>query len=895
MARKTLYLVDGPNMVFRAHYAIRALSNSRGEPTNALFGFASMMIQLIETHRPDYMAIAWDPPGDVFRNERFPAYKATRSETPEDLKKQFPRFPDLIAALGLRRILVDRFEADDVIGTLCARHRDEVDITIVSGDKDMMQLVDHDGHVTILDTMKDLRAGPAEVKQRWGVPPERIIDMLALMGDSSDNIPGVSGIGEKGAADLINMFGGIDEIFARKAEITGRNRKPMLAEGAEASARLSYELATIKVDVPFDDRLADLAVHFPPPDRKPITALLKDLEFHRMLSKFGGEMEGVSRDHYRCVLDEASFEELLAELRAAPILSLDTETTSILPTRADLVGMSFCAHAERAWYLPLGHTGAGSEQQLPREGVLERLRPILSDPARQLVGQHHKYDLIVLERAGLRLSPLGFDTMLGDYLLNPTRRTHDLDGLAMTWLEHKMIPYEETTKAYGGAFAPVPIDIATRYAAEDAHIAWLLREKMVPELERQGLTSLLVDLEQPLVPVLAGMERAGIGLDAEALLRYSGELEVDIRAAEARCWDLAGEQFNTASPKQLATILFEKLGLPVVKKTKTGPSTDADVLEELAAEHDLPAAILRFRTLSKLKSTYVDALPAAVDPATGRVHTSYHQAVAATGRLSSTDPNLQNIPIRTSEGRRIRAAFVARPGYTFLSADYSQIELRVLAHLCGGQGGFARAFAENKDVHRVTAAEIFDVHEQLVTSEMRRTAKAINFGLVYGQTAHGLSRALRVPQKAAKAYIERYKARYPEIDGYMARTVAFAEAHGWVETILHRRRQIPDLDSPQFTIREAARRTAINTPVQGSAADLIKLAMLRVDRGLKEELPDCTMLLQVHDELVFEVPQARAGEATDRIRSWMQDVHTLLVPLVVDVGQGPNWDAAHGG
>jgi DNA polymerase-1 len=890
--RPTLYLVDGPNIAFRAHYAIRGLTNSKGFATGALFGYCAMLFKLLKEEQPDYLVLCWDPKGGTFRNDLYPDYKGTRPDMPDELRAQLGFFPKVAEAFGISHIVVPRYEADDVIGTLTERFKDRCDVTIVTGDKDMMQLVD-EGRVWLLDTMKDQRIGPKEVVDKWGVPPERIIDILALMGDTSDNIPGVAGIGQKGAATLIQDYGSMEEAFLHAEEVKGRNRKPLLADGAREQAALSYELATIALDVPLDLDLPDLTYDFPPTDRAKVQELFQELEFHRFLTELGGEMQNLDTGHARLVTDETTLRELVMALRDAPVISIDTETTSLDPNRADLVGLSFCVDDDEAWYVPVGHTGPGSEDQLPRDRVLTRLRALLENPTKRFLGQHLKYDRVVLLRAGIALGPGGGDTMIASYLLNPGRQSHKLDGLALTWLRHKMISYEDATKDTDGLFAPVPVDEAAAYAAEDAQVVWRIHHQMLEQLDSSGLRPLYDDVEVPLVRVLADMERRGIRLDGAQLEAYSEELAAGIAEAEALCHQLAGREFNTASPVQLREILFEELGLPVVKKTKTGASTDASVLEELATLHELPAAILRYRTLAKLKSTYVDALPPMINPDTGRVHTHYGQTVAATGRLSSQDPNLQNIPIRTAEGRRIRAAFVPEPGHVFLSCDYSQVELRVLAHLCGGEGGFARAFARGEDVHRATAADVFDVAPEDVTADMRRTAKAINFGLVYGQSDFGLGRALHIPRKEAAAYIETYWKKYPEVEHYVESTVAYAKEHGYVTTLLGRRRPVTDLTSNNFNQRQQARRVAINTPVQGSAADIIKVAMIRVDRMLQDSFPTARMLLQVHDELVFEVPEALVDSERERVVREMESAVDLSVALKVDWGTGHNWDEAH--
>ena len=639
--------------------------------------------------------------------------------------------------------------------------------------------------------------------------------------------------------------------------------------------------------------LDEFKLVFPPAERGPVRDLFGALEFQRFLKDFGGEMKTLSDEQYRCVTTDREFRELIQALRAAELIAIDTETTSVEANRADLVGLSFCVDAERAWYVPVAHTGEGHEEQLPRERVLLYLKGILENPKKRFVGQNLKYDITVLGRAGIRLVGVAGDTLIASYLLNPGRRSHKLDGLALTWLQHKMVSYEEATQDTAGDFAAVGLEQAAVYAAEDAHVALLLHDKMEPALKEAGLTPLYSDVEIPLVSVLSRMERSGVLVDREALEAYSEELGAQIAEAEEATWRHAGRKFNSASPKQLAEILFGELGLPVIKKTKTGPSTDASVLEELASRHELPEAILRFRMLSKLKSTYVDALPPLIHPETGRIHTSFKQTVAATGRLSSQHPNLQNIPIKNKEGRRVRAAFIPADGFALLSADYSQVELRVLAHLCGGEGGFARAFEQGLDVHSMTAADVFEVMAPLVTPQMRRTAKAINFGLIYGQTDYGLARTLRISRKKAAKYIERYKARYPEVDRYMGETVSFAREHGFVRTVLGRRRPITDLSSNNYNQREAAKRTAINTPVQGSAADIIKLAMLAIDEVLEREFPESRMIMQVHDELVFEVPKEQVDRLQARVVQEMERAYPLSVPLVVDAQVGSNWDEAH--
>ena len=893
--RPTLYLVDGPNIAFRAHYApMAALTNSRGFPTKALFGYCAQLLRLIREHRPSLLVLCWDPRGDsTFRNELYPDYKGTRPDMPDELRAQMDRFPDVADALGLCHIVVPGYEADDVMGTLAVKYKATHDVTIVSGDKDLMQLVDDEGRVTLLDTMKDQRIGPDQVVERWGVPPERIVDMLALMGDTSDNIPGVARIGAKGAAQLVQQFESLDAVFAGAEEVKGRNRKPLLAEGAKESAFLSQDLATIRLDVDVPLTPADMELRFPPQDPGPVTKLFQELEFHRFLDELGGEMRSLSGERYELVTDLKGLRALIEALREQDEISLDVLASSQDGNRADLLGLAFCVDDKQAWYLPLAHTGAGADAQVPVERAILYLRSILESPARRFVGGNLQFATTVLARHGVRLGAPGADSSVASFLLNSERKTHDLPGLALTWLRHKMVPPGEALQSVGGDLAALAPADALRFAAEGAHVARRLRPHLDKAIDEGGLGRVYREVDLPLVPVLSRLQQNGIRLDVERLAVIREDLAVRAAAAEQETWEHAGREFNSSSPKQLAVILFEELGLPVTKKTKTGPSTDASVLEELADQHPLPAAILRYRSLTKLLSTYVDALPPLVHPDTGRIHTHYSQTVAATGRLSSKDPNLQNIPIRTAEGRRIREAFVPDEGHVLLSADYSQVELRVMAHLCGGEGGFARAFAADQDVHRTTAAEVFDVAPALVTSAMRSTAKAVNFGLIYGQTDFGLSRSLHISRSEARDYIARFKERFPEVDRYMEETVAGAKANRFVRTVTGRRRPVADLTSSNYNHRQAARRVAINTPVQGSAADIIKLAMLKVDRALLRDFPDVRILLQVHDELVFEVPTAQVDRLRERVVEEMESAYPLRVPLRVDTGVGHNWDEAH--
>jgi len=885
--RKKLYLIDGPNMAFRAFFSVRGMSNSRGLPTNALFGFSGMLLKLIRTETPDYLGIVWDPRGGTFRQEIFPEYKGTRPDMPESLSEQMPWFRKIAETLDIPFLVEDGFEADDVMGTLARRFSPAVDVVLVSSDKDLMQLVG-DG-VSMLDTMKDRRIGLNEVFEKFGCSPDLVPDALALIGDSSDNIPGVRGIGEKGAKKLLSQYDGLDAIYAEIDTITPPGIQKKLAAGKE-QAYLSRKLATIRRDVPVEIELGQLTLFWPPAEG-PARELFSELEFRSLLKEFGGDMQEVDRSGYLLITREGQLEDVLSEIATAQRIALDTETTGLDAMRAGLVGLSLCWDRNSACYIPVGHEGLDSLKQLDWETTKARLGPILSAREKVLTGQNLKYDLKVLRRHGLKIDSIGGDTLVADALIEPDRRSHRLDDIALVHLGHKMLSFSDTI-GDRDSFAMVDLEQARDYAAEDAHVAYLLDEKLHQRLHQEGLWNLYSEVEIPLVGVLTRMEFEGILLDREQLELLSEELGAGIAEAQARCFELAGHSFNVSSVKQLRTVLFEELKLPVVRSTKTGPSTNEAVLNELAEVHPLPEAILAYRSLLKLKNTYADPLPGMIHPETGRIHTHFSQTTTATGRLSSTDPNLQNIPIRTEIGRRIRKAFIAPEGRILISADYSQVELRVLAHLCGGTGGFARAFAEGRDVHTQTAAELLGIPPDMVSREQRSLAKAVNFGIIYGQSAYGLARSQRISRAEAREYIEKYKERFPEIDQFKRSTLEFARERGYVETILGRRRPV-DLQGGNFSQRSAAERVAVNTPVQGSAADIIKKAMIAVDSRLRREFPGQKMLLQVHDELVLEVDEGVADRVSDMLREEMVGAIELEVPLVVEIGKGPNWDEAH--
>jgi DNA polymerase-1 len=845
-----------------------------------------MLLKLIRDENPDYLAITWDPKGGSFRDRVFPDYKGTRTEMPDALRAQMPHFSRIAEAFGVPFLCIDDFEADDIMGTLARRHEPDLDVVLVTSDKDLMQLVSKG--VTLYDSMKDRRISFPEVEEKFGCAPERVPDALGIWGDSSDNIPGVKGIGEKGVKALLAKWEGLDDIYEHIEEIAPPGARTKL-ENDRDNAYLSRDLATIRTDAPVDVGLDDLFLDFPPPEDR-AQELFAELEFRTLLKQFGGEMATIDRGAYRLVTTDEELDELRSELVAAGRFALDTETTSLDALRADLVGLSFCADDKVAWYVPVAH--AILEPQLEWETVRSVLAPLIEDPDIGVTGQHLKYDLKVLARHGVDLAGIDGDTLIADYLLSPDRRSHKLDDLALVHLSHRMIPYDEVA-GDKNTFAEVGLEAALDYAAEDAHVTWLLDAKLGPMLEEGDLAQLYRALELPLIPVLARMETNGIEVDRSILEALSDELAVGVAEAEAQCHELAGKEFNIGSVKQLREILFDKLDLPVIRKTKTGPSTNEAVLSELALQHPLPRAILDYRSLVKLKNTYVDPLPGLVNPETGRIHTHFSQTTAATGRLASTDPNMQNIPVRTKEGRRIRNAFVAPQGRVLLAADYSQVELRILAHLCGGAGGFADAFARGADVHAETAAGLFDLPPDEVTREQRTIAKAVNFGIVYGQSAFGLAQTQRISRAEAAEYIKRYKESFPEIEDYRQRTLEAAAENGFVETLLGRRRPVPDLASGNFAARAAAERVAINTPVQGSAADLIKKAMLAVDRRLRTEFPGQLLLLQVHDELLLEVDEDRADDVGSMVQEEMSSAMELSVPLVVDLGTGKNWEEAH--
>ena len=893
---RPLILVDGSSYLYRAFHALPSLSNNAGEPTGAIYGVANMLRRLIKDYHPQRMAVVFDAKGKTFRDALYAEYKAQRPPMPDELSAQVGPLKELIQAMGIPVIEVPGVEADDVIGTLAEQAKARGwPVVISTGDKDMAQLVDEG--VTLVNTMDDTRLDIDGVKEKFGVPPERIVDLLALMGDKSDNIPGVEGVGPKTAARWLAQYGSLEGVMAHAEQIKGKAGERLRA--ALDILPLSYELATIRRDVDVGVDLDELRLR--EPDVQRLRGLLEHFDFRSWLKELreAGRQAGEARESsgdYELILDRARMDDWLERLRSAELFAFDTETTSLDYMAAEVVGMSFAVAEGEAAYLPFAHRYPGAPEQLPREEVLEAFRALLEDPERAQLGHNLKYDCSVLANHGVALRGIAHDTMLESYVLNSTASRHDLDTLCEKYLHHATIHYEDVAGkgARQLSFDQVPLEQAAPYAAEDADMALRLHHHFWPQLESAAAQQALYrSIEIPLVPVLSQIERNGVMVDPERLARQSAELAQRMKEIEAQVHEMAGEVFNLNSPKQLQRLLFETLGLPVVRRTPKGqPSTAEDVLQELAADYPLPRLVLEYRSLSKLKSTYTDKLPELINPRTGRVHTSYQQAVASTGRLSSTDPNLQNIPIRTEEGRRIRQAFVAPPGSLILAADYSQIELRIMAHLSGDEG-LRRAFREGRDIHRATAAEVFAVPLEAVTAEQRRAAKAINFGLIYGMSAFGLARQLGVDRGAAQAYIDLYFARYPGVKAYMERIREQARQTGYVETLYGRRLYLPEIRSRNAQRRQYAERTAINAPMQGSAADIIKRAMIGVHAWMEAQPVGARMIMQVHDELVFEVPEAHLEAFRAQVVSRMAAAAELAVPLEVEAGSGRNWDEAH--
>ncbi|MDX7542441.1 DNA polymerase I [Serratia marcescens] len=929
IAKNPLILVDGSSYLYRAYHAFPPLTNSAGEPTGAMYGVLNMLRSLLLQYQPSHVAVVFDAKGKTFRDDLFAEYKSHRPPMPDDLRAQIEPLHSMVKAMGLPLLVTPGVEADDVIGTLALEAEKAGHAVLIStGDKDMAQLVTP--NVTLINTMNNTILGPQEVCDKYGIPPELIIDFLALMGDSSDNIPGVPGVGEKTAQALLQGIGGLDALYGNLeniATLSFRGAKTMAAklEQNKEVAYLSYKLATIKTDVELDLTCADLTVS--EPDVDTLQQLFKQYEFKRWLADVeagvwlenkkgaGAKAAGaakpaaaveapkalaeakLSQDGYVTILDEATFTDWLARLKKADVFAFDTETDGLDTLTANLIGLSFAIAPGEAAYLPVAHDYLDAPAQLDRAYVLEALKPLLEDEKALKVGQNLKFDMSLLARYGIEMRGIAYDTMLESYVLDSVGGRHDMDSLADRYLGHKTITFEEIAGKGKNqlTFNQIALEQAAPYAAEDADVTLQLHLAMWPQLKQSAeLLTVFNEIEMPLLPVLSHIERTGVLIDPAILSAHSQELAKRLAELEAQAHELAEEPFNLASTKQLQAILYEKQKLPVLKKTPGGaPSTNEEVLAELALDYPLPKVILEYRGLAKLKTTYTDKLPLMINPVSGRVHTSYHQAVTATGRLSSSDPNLQNIPVRNEEGRRIRQAFIAPEGYRIVAADYSQIELRIMAHLSQDEG-LLKAFAEGKDIHRATASEVFGVPLDKVTGEQRRSAKAINFGLIYGMSAFGLARQLGIPRGEAQRYMDLYFERYPGVLDYMERTRQQASEQGYVSTLDGRRLYLPDVRSSNAMRRKAAERAAINAPMQGTAADIIKRAMIEVDAWLQgQEKPLVRAIMQVHDELVFEVHESVIEEASQRIRQLMEGSMALAVPLKVDVGVGMNWDEAH--
>ncbi len=890
-----LVLIDGSSYLYRAFHALPALSTSQGQPTGAIHGFVGMLKRAVKDHKPDYLAVVFDAPGKTFRDTWYPAYKAQRPPMPEELRCQVEPLYALIRALGAPVLVEEGVEADDVIGTLTQRAGHAgLQTVIYTGDKDLAQLVDE--RVRLVNSMDQSVLDPAGVERKFGVPPDRIVDYLALIGDKVDNVPGVPQVGPKTAAAWLKAYGSLDGVIAHAAEIKGKPGANLRA--ALGQLPLSRRLVTLACDLPLAVGPEDLIPRAP--DTETLKALYAGLEFKTWLNELLADPETATAagptPRYETVLDRAALDRWLQRLLSAELIAFDTETTSLDYMQARLVGISFAVEPGEAAYVPLAHDYPGAPAQLPLAGVLEALRPILEDPGRPKLGHNLKYDMSVLAHHGLALAGIHNDSMLESYVLDSTATRHDLDSLALKYLGVRTITFEEVAGkgAKQVGFNRVPVERAAPYAAEDAEVSLKLHRHFWPKLvQAPGLCALYRDLEVPLIPVLSRMERNGVGIDAEMLRAQGRDLGARLGALEAEAHGIAGEAFNLDSPKQIQAILYEKLKLPVGARTPTGqPSTAESVLQELAFDYPLPRLILEYRSLAKLRSTYTDKLPGQVNARTGRVHTSYHQAVAATGRLSSSDPNLQNIPVRTEEGRRIRQAFVAAPGYLLVAADYSQIELRIMAHL-SGDALLLEAFAQGEDIHRATAAEILGLAPRDVGPEQRRAAKAINFGLIYGMSPFGLARQLGIERAAAQDYVARYFARYAGVKAFMDEIRERARREGYVETLFKRRLYLPEINSRNNQRRQYAERTAINAPMQGTAADIIKRAMIAVDRWILEAGIDARLIMQVHDELVLEVACEAVDVARARLIEIMSGAAELRVPLVVEAGAGRNWDEAH--
>ena len=888
---KTLYLIDGTAYIYRAYHAIRGLTNSTGLPTNAAFGFTRILIKLIEDRSPEYVVMFFDAKGPTFRHKIYKDYKANRPPMPEDLSVQIPHIKKITQGFKIPVIEMQGFEADDLIGTFSLKAEGVgFSVVMVTGDKDFVQLVTD--KAIIWDPMKEKTIDMKTVRESFGVEPNQMIDVMGLSGDTSDNIPGVPGIGPKTALALIKTFGSMDSLYEQLDKITKKKQNQNLVQ-YKAQAFLSRDLVKINTQVPIAFTPQDFKLE--EPDNASLSSIFKMLEFRQLQKDFPKKAD-LSKKQYVTVMDTESFSDLVARLKTSSLFAVDTETTSKDPMKAELVGLSFSVKSDEAFYIPLAHDYPDVPDQLELKTVLNLLKPLLENPGIKKIGQNIKYDWIVLKHYDINLAGVVFDTMLASYLINPSKRAHNLDQIALDFLDHKTITYEDVTGKGKKSinFAQVPLEKAGPYSCEDADVTLMAYHVLKPMLEKLDLMELMEKVEMPLVPVLMKMEMTGICVDRDKLRNLSKSFEHQLEQLEISIYSIAGEEFNIRSSQQLGHILFEKLKLPVQKKTakKTGYSTDVNVLKALADKHELPEFILRHRALSKLKSTYTDALLDLIHPETERVHTSYNQTVTATGRLSSSNPNLQNIPIRTDQGMEIRSAFIPKDGWTLVAADYSQIELRILAHYADDEI-LIKAFKDDKDIHTRTAAEVFQVFPSFITPELRQQAKVINFGIVYGMSPYGLSKELNISRKMAKTYIDNYFARYKGVKRFVDQTISSARDVRKTSTLLGRIRHLPDINSTNKTVREFSERTAINTPIQGTAADLIKLAMIKVDAVFRERNLKAAMLLSVHDEIVFEVPPEELEAAKKLIKKIMEGIWDLKVPLKVNIASGLNWAEAH--
>ncbi len=889
--KDTIYLVDGSSYIYRAYHAIQKLSNSQGLPTNAVFGFTRMLIKLLEDRKPQYLVMLFDSKGPTFRHEIYEKYKANRPPMPEDLSIQIPYIKEVTQGFNIPVLELEGYEADDLIGTLAAKaEKSGFSVVMVTGDKDFMQLVT--ANTCIWDPMKDKTITIETIRESFGLEPSQIIEVMGLSGDTSDNIPGVPGIGPKTALSLIQTYENIDDLYQKIDHVTQKKQKENLIKFKD-QAYLSRKLVKIDNHAPLDFKPETFLLR--KADHEKLSRLFQLLEF-RQLQQHYPARSTLSGKNYQGIQNLTALKNLVIQLKKSDRLSMDTETTSQDPMKARLVGLSFSVRAGEAFYIPCGHTSEKAVVQLDPELVLEQLRPVLENPDIKKIGQNIKYDWIVLNRYGISLKGVFFDTMVASYLINPSKRAHNLDQIALDFLGHKTISYEDVTGKGKDClrFDQVPLEKALPYACEDADIALMATDVLKPRLEEIGVMELFEKVELPLIPVLMRMEQRGIFVDTQRLHDLSKSFGLQLERLEQEIYTLAGEEFNINSSQQLGQILFEKLNLPVQKKTKkrTGYSTDVSVLTTLSGIHPLPAHILRHRTLSKLKSTYADALLDLVNSETGRIHTSYNQTVTSTGRLSSSDPNLQNIPIRTEEGKEIRSAFIPQKGWLLMSADYSQIELRILAHYSSDEI-LIDSFLKDEDIHNRTASEIFNIFPEMMDSELRRQAKIINFGIIYGMGPFRLSNELGISQKMAKTYINNYFSRYRGVKAFIDQTIEKAKSTGKTSTLLGRIRLLPEINSTNKIVSQAAERTAINTPIQGTAADLIKVAMINIDKALSEKGLRTAMLLTVHDELVFEVPPEEIHEATQLVKEIMENVWELKVPLKVNIQSGKNWAEVH--